>query len=198
MRAAFYLRTSSVDSNISNQTFDLAQAAAQRGWQIIGQYEDKGISGAKGREDRPALHAALKGAVMGKYDVLMTWSVDRLGRSLVDLLKTMHSLRDSKVQMYIHRQAIDTSTPHGAAMFSMLGVFAEFERETIKQRILTGMARARAEGKRVGAGKPPIPEERKAEIANLIKTGGCSLREIAVVAKVAVSTVHKIKRELFL
>ncbi len=194
MRAAFYLRSSSTETNLSNQRNELAAAAAVRGWTVVGEYVDEGISGARRRDKRPGLDKALTDATKRRFDVLMSWSVDRMGRSLADLMNSMETLRAARVQLYLHKQAIDTSTPAGAAMFGMLGVFAEFERAVIRERILAGMNRARAEGKRVGAGSPPIPEDKKEHARKLIGEG-MSIRKAADAAGISVGMVHKIKRE---
>src|SRR5205823_5843889 len=111
--------------------------------EVIRVYRDNGISGAKGRDKRPGQDGALKDATRGTYGVLMAWSVDRLGRSLTDLLATLHELHAAGVDLYLHRQALDTRTPAGRALFQMLGVFAEFERSMIQERVRAGMARAK-------------------------------------------------------
>lgn len=197
MRAALYLRTSSIESTVENQRRELVRVALQRGWTVIGEYTDEGISGAEHREKRPGLDSAMLHAASCKYDVLMAWSVDRLGRSLRDLLDTMQTLKASKINLYLHTQSLDTSTPAGAAMFGMLGVFAEFERAIICERIKAGMERARSQGKRVGAGKPPIASAKREVVEAMLKQGGMSIRQVAVKAKVSVGMVHKIKSTLF-
>jgi hypothetical protein len=131
-QAAIYLRVSTVDQTTDNQRRELDAAAAARGWSIVAIYEDAAISGAKSRDSRPQLDAMLKDAVRRRFDVVMVWAVDRLGRSLPDLVATMQELHASKVYLFILQQALDTSTPAGRAMFGMLGVFAEFERAMIQ------------------------------------------------------------------
>ena len=124
-------------------------------------FEDSGISGAKGREKRPAFDGLLKDATRGKFDIVAAWSVDRLGRSLQDLVAFLAELRDTGRDLYLHQQAIDTSTPSGRAMFQMLGVFAEFERGLIRERVNAGLARARAKGTKLGR-RPVQPTLRSA------------------------------------
>ena len=109
-----------------------------------------GVSGAKARQQRPQLDRLLKDAVRGKFDLLAAWAVDRLGRSLQDLVATLGDLQASGVGLYLHRQAVDTSTLSGRAMFGMLSVFAEFERAMIQERVKAGFLRARAIGKTLG------------------------------------------------
>ena len=98
----------------------------------------------------------LKAAVRRKFDMIAAWSVDRLGRSLQDLVAFLGELKAAGVDLFLHQQALDTSTPSGRALFQMLGVFAEFEAAMIRERTRAGLARARAQGKRLG--RPPVKE----------------------------------------
>ena len=133
------------EQTVDNQRRELAAAAASRGWSVVAVYADEGISGAKGREGRPQLDLMLKDAVRRRFDVAMVWSVDRLGRSLADLIGSMQELRDAKVDLFIHQQGLDTTTASGRAMFGMLGVFSEFERAMIQARVKAGLERAKQE-----------------------------------------------------
>jgi DNA invertase Pin-like site-specific DNA recombinase len=121
----------------------------------VATYEDAGISGAKGRDKRPGFDRMLKDATIGKFDILAAWSVDRLGRSLQDLIGFLSELHSTGRDLYLHQQAIDTSTPSGRAMFQMLGVFAEFERGMIRERVNAGLARAKAKGVKLGRRRLP-------------------------------------------
>ena len=113
-------------------------------------YEDAGISGAKGRDQRPGLDAMMKAVNAKEFDMVASWSVDRLGRSLTDLLGILQGLHEKGVGLFLHQQGLDTSTTAGKAMFQMLGVFAEFERGIIRERVNAGLARARAKGTKFG------------------------------------------------
>jgi DNA invertase Pin-like site-specific DNA recombinase len=144
-RAALYLRVSTGEQTTENQRRALEEAAQHRGWDIVATYSDDGISGAKGRDKRPGLDAMLKDATRRRFDVAMACSVDRLGRSLVDLISSLQELHAAKVDLFLHQQAIDTTTPAGRAMFGMMGVFADFERSIIQARVKAGMDRAKAE-----------------------------------------------------
>ena len=169
MRVAIYSRVSTDDQTCLNQERELRAVAAHRGWKIVKEYSDHGISGAKDRGSRPGLHHMLKAAAQGKFDVVMCWSVDRLARSLMNLLQMLADLDAASVNLYLHQQAVDTTTPAGRAMFQMIGVFAEFERSLIRERVKAGMARAQAEGKRCG--KKPLEEsdpERYAQVKTLL------------------------------
>jgi DNA invertase Pin-like site-specific DNA recombinase len=142
-RGALYLRVSTLNGqSTDNQRLELERVAERHGWQVVELYEDAGISGARGREHRPAFNRMLKGAVRRDFDVILAWSVDRLGRSLQDLVGFLSEIHAKGVELYLHQQGIDTTTPSGKAMFQMMGVFAEFERAMIRERVLAGLKRA--------------------------------------------------------
>jgi DNA invertase Pin-like site-specific DNA recombinase len=120
------------------------------GCEIVAVHRDNGISGAKGRNSRPGFDALCKAANRREFDIIMAWSVDRLGRSLQDLVGFLSDIHALKIDLYLHQQGIDTTTPAGKAMFQMMGVFAEFERAMIAERVRAGMARAKSQGKHCG------------------------------------------------
>jgi DNA invertase Pin-like site-specific DNA recombinase len=198
-RAALYLRVSTREQSTAMQRAELEAVAQRAGWTIVETYEDQGISGGKGRDQRPAFDRMLKDAVRRKFDVLMAWSVDRLGRSLQDLINGLSDLQGANVDLYLREQAVDTTTPGGKALFQMLGVFAEFERSIIRQRVQSGVDQARARGKRLGRprvgetkndkqrGRPGVNEV----LAELTK--GSSLRVTARTCGVSLKTVQRIK-----
>ena len=192
LRAALYLRVSTDQQTTDNQERELREAAEGKGLEVVEVYRDNGVSGAKGRDKRPGLDKALKEAVRGKYSVLMVWSVDRLGRSLTDLVASLQELHGAGVDLYLHRQAVDTRTPAGKALFQMLGVFAEFERAMIQERVKAGMDRARAEGKVMG--RPKIGEEREAQIIEL-RSQGMGIGSIARTVGCGISAVQRVLRE---
>src|SRR4030081_4147042 len=127
-RVAIYLRISTSKQDTNNQRRELMAVAARSGWDVVKVYEDAGISGAKGRDKRPGLDAMLKAVNAKQFDLVATWSVDRLGRSLTDLLGILQELRDKGVDLFLLQQGLDTSTTAGKAMIQMLGVFDQFER----------------------------------------------------------------------
>jgi DNA invertase Pin-like site-specific DNA recombinase len=149
-RAAIYLRVSTSKQDTENQRRELEAVGARSSWQIVKVYEDAGVSGAKGRDKRPGLDAMLKAVNAKEFEIVAAWSVDRLGRSLTDLLGILQGLHDKGVDLFLHQQGLDTSTTAGKAMFQMLGVFAEFERGIIRERVNAGLARAKAKGTRLG------------------------------------------------
>ena len=160
-RAALYVRVSTDAQTVENQIRELQQVADRRGWDVVDVYRDAGISGAKGRNRRPGLDSMLKDASRRKFDIVMTWSIDRLGRSLIDLLDTIQHLEVCGVDLYLDQQAIDTTTPMGKLVFQVTGAFAEFERTMIRQRVKAGLKRAVAQGVKLGRPKIDSATERK-------------------------------------
>lgn len=193
-RAALYLRVSTDRQTTENQATRLAAVAAGRGWNVVATYEDFAISGTKGRAQRKGLDGLLKAAARHRFDVVMAWSIDRLGRSLIDLLDTLKTLEASQVDLYLDQQAIDTTTPAGRAMFQMVGVFAEFERSIISERVKAGLNRAKAEGKHLGR-YPPVAlaklDEARAMLAN-----GTGVLKTAKTVGVGTSVVQGLKRAM--
>lgn len=189
-RAALYLRVSTSEQTVENQRRDLQEAARRRGWTVVAVYQDEAISGSKGRDRRPQFDAMLKAAARREFDLVAAWSVDRLGRSLQDLLGFLGELHAKRIDLYLHQQGIDTGTPAGKAMFQMLGVFAEFERAIIVERVNAGMARARAQGKHMG--RPTIPAAKEAAVRDLLATGTGILKTARTVG-VGVAAVQRIK-----
>ena len=190
-RVAFYLRVSTGDGQqtIENQRRALDEIAERAGWEVVEVYSDE-ISGTKGRERRPAFDRMLKAAVHRKFDMIAAWSVDRLGRSLQDLVGFLGELKAAGVDLFLHQQALDTSTPSGRALFQMLGVFAEFETAMIRERTRAGLVRARAQGKRLG--RPPITRGVSAAVLRSLAEG-MSIRNAAKLHRVGISTVQRIK-----
>lgn len=156
MRVATYARVSTDDQTTTNQALQLQAIANQRGWTIVRAFTDEGISGSKGRDKRPGFDQLQRAAVRGEFDLIAVWSIDRIGRSMQHLVAFLSEIQAANVGLYVHVQALDTTTPSGRAMFQMLGVFAEFERALMIERVKAGLARARAQGKKFGR-KPVSP-----------------------------------------
>ena len=193
-RCAIYARVSTVGhgQTTDNQTRELHQAAAEKGWKIVSEFVDNGISGAKDRTQRPGFNALWEAVVAHKIDVVAVWSTDRLGRSLSHLVSFMDDLRKAgKVDLYIHTQGFDTTTPAGRAMFQMSGVFAEFEREMICTRVKAGLARAKEDGKTLGA-----PKTAKEPAIRKLLEAGFGFREIRRETGAGYSSIQRIKREM--
>jgi DNA invertase Pin-like site-specific DNA recombinase len=155
-------------------------------------FRDDGISGAKGRDGRPALDALLKAATRREFDLIAVWSIDRLGRSLQHLVTTVNDLHASGVQLYFHQNAIDTTTPSGKLLFSVMGSFAEYERDLIRERIKLGVERARKEGKKLGR-PSSVTDSTRAAIVELYKKG-MSPKKISQTLRCGVGTAfHTLK-----
>jgi len=172
------------------------ELAKKRGWEVVGEYTDQGISGGKGREARPGLNAMLKAADAGEFDIMLVWAIDRLGRSLASLIHTLQDLDQADVGLYIHTQNLDTTTAAGRAMFQMLGVFAEFERSMIQTRIKAGLARVKEEGRRPGPkGLEVTDPERYRRVMELL-AGGMRPWVVHKTTGTGHSTVLKIREGL--
>jgi DNA invertase Pin-like site-specific DNA recombinase len=148
--AVIYARVSTGEQTPDNQLKELRAVASRMQWPIVKEYVDHGVSGAKGRERRPAYDQLCTAITRREFNLVMVWSVDRLGRSLSQLVGLLSELQSKGVDLYLHQQGIDTTTPAGKAMFQMCGVFAEFERAMIQERVKAGLARARAQGTPLG------------------------------------------------
>jgi DNA invertase Pin-like site-specific DNA recombinase len=193
MRVALYVRVSTANGQTTeNQIRELRAWARKAGHQVVQVYEDAGISGAKGRDKRPQFDAMLKDAIRREFDILAVWSVDRLGRSLQDLIGCLDELHAAGVDLYLHKQAMDTTTPAGKALFGMLGVFAEFERALIRERVCAGLARAREKGTKSGRpiGRPQAPN--KAKALRLLGEG-LGVREVARRTGLSPATVSRLR-----
>jgi DNA invertase Pin-like site-specific DNA recombinase len=191
-RVALYVRVSTDQQTIRNQERELQAVADRQGWEVVAVYRDQGISGAKGRDERPGLDKLLQAVVRREFDLVAAWSVDRIGRSLVDLVGTLQELHSKHVDLYLHQQGIDTTTPSGKAMFQMMGVFAEFERSMLKERVMAGLARARAEGTQLGRPAAIAGDAAKVKAIRAARSGGKSVRQVAREFEIGVGTVQRL------
>jgi DNA invertase Pin-like site-specific DNA recombinase len=190
---------------VENQVRELSQVAKRRGWQVVEVYRDAGISGAKGRHQRPGLDALLKDASRRKFDVVMGWAIDRLGRSIVDLINTIQHLEACGVDLYLDQQNIDTTTPSGKLLYTISGAFAEFERSMIRQRVNAGLSTIKAKIERDGhftsragivrrrLGRPGSEPE-KSEQALLELAKGTGIAKTPRLVGLGTGTVHRLKR----
>ena len=192
-RAVLYVRVSTDRQTVENQIARLTEIANARGWQIVETFGDGGISGAKGRTDRPGLDEMLKQAQRRRFDVVMAWAIDRVGRSLVDLLGTIQHLEACGVDLYLDQQAIDTTTPAGKLMFQVTGAFAEFERSLIRQRIHAGLRRAVANGKTLGR---PLNDPEALDKARQGLSKGLGINKVAKLVGLSNGTVARLKAEM--
>jgi DNA invertase Pin-like site-specific DNA recombinase len=207
-RAALYVRVSSDQQSIENQLAELRRAIDFERWTEVAIYADEGISGVKGRDERPGLDQMLEDAKRGKFDVVMVWALDRLGRSVRGLLETVEYIHKCRVELYLMRERIDTTTDTGKLLFTIVASIAEFERATIQKRAAAGMDRvrtalqekgmftARKSGKvRTRLGRPGAkPEQLEAARAHL--AAGMAIGKAAKATGLGVGTVHRLAREM--
>lgn len=189
-RVALYLRVSTAEQTVENQQRELEAVAARHGWNVVATFTDAGISGTKGRDKRPGYDRLCRGIARREFDQVAAWSVDRLGRSLQDLIGFLGELHAKGVDLYLHQQGLDTGTPAGKAMFQMMGVFAEFERAMIVERVKAGLSRARSQGKRLG--RPTLAADKEARVRELLASG-TGIVKAARLAGVGVSAAQRIK-----
>ena len=188
-RAAIYARVSTDKQSTDNQLAELRAVAGRMGWDVVAEYVDHGVSGAKGRDQRPQFDAMLKAVTRREVDVIASWSVDRLGRSLQHLVSFLDELHGKRVDLYLHVQGVDTTTAGGKALFQMCGVFAEFERTLIQERIHAGLKRARAAGKTLG--RPKVSAAVEARVRAL-RGQGKGMNVISKAVGCGVGTVMRI------
>jgi DNA invertase Pin-like site-specific DNA recombinase len=196
LRVAIYSRVSTDHQTTENQERELHAIADRMGWTVVKVYRDQGVSGAKSRESRPAFDALCKDACRRQFDLIAAWSVDRLGRSLQDLVGFLTEVHALGINLFLHQQGIDTTTPAGKALFQMMGVFAEFERAMIQERVKSGLERARAQGRKLG--RRPIDASKEAAIKADLLTAKAGIMKLAAAHGVGVGTVQRISRALAL
>ncbi len=189
---AIYARVSTADKNqtVENQLRDLLAVAARQDWEIVATFTDEGISGSKGRDKRPAFDALLKGVARKDFDLIACFSVCRIGRSLPDLISFLGDIQAKGVDLYLHTQGLDTSTPSGALCYQMLSVFSSYERAILRERILSGLRRTTKK-----SGRKPMPDDRAQAIRKSLQDGQ-GIRATARLHRASTTTVTAIKRSL--
>jgi DNA invertase Pin-like site-specific DNA recombinase len=187
---AIYARVSTNKQTCENQLVELRRIAEQRGWNIVQEFIDEGISGAKGRSDRPALDAMLTMANRGKFDLVACWSIDRLGRSVQNLVEILNDMQALRVDLFFHQQGLDTSTPSGRMMFSVFSALAEYERGMIRERICAGLDRAKKKGTKLG--RPTVMNDSMRSAVKLLRERGMAIGQIARELQCGVGTIYKV------
>jgi DNA invertase Pin-like site-specific DNA recombinase len=186
-KVALYVRVSTDGQTTRNQERELEAVAERHGWHVVSVYRDQGISNA-----RPGLAKLMRAVARREIDLVAAWSVDRLGRSLQDLIGLLSEVHGKGVDLYLHQQGLDTSTASGKAMFQMMGVFAEFERAMIHERVMAGLTRARAEGKTLGRPAAVAGDTAKVKAMKRARAAGKSVRAIAAEFGASVTSVQRL------
>ncbi len=189
-KIAIYARVSTDKQSTENQLLELRDLCNKLGYTIIQEYTDNGISGAKSRDARPALDLLLKDATRRKFDMVMCWSIDRLGRSLQNLVEILNELQALKIDLYFQQQGMDTSTPSGRMIFSVFGAIGEFERNLIRERVIAGQQRAKANG--VKLGRPTKMNDGMRSAVKILREKGMGIKQISRELQIGVGTVYSV------
>ena len=189
-KVCLYCRVSTTHQTSENQLRELRAVAERMGYEIVSEFIDNGISGAKSRKDRPALDEMMKLATQRKFEVVMCWSIDRLGRSLQHLVEILNELQAMKIDLFFMQQGMDTTTPSGRMIFSVFGAIGEFERNLIRERVIAGQQRAKASG--VHIGRPTKMNDGMRSAIKAMHENGMSIRQIAKSCKVGIGTVYSV------
>jgi len=189
-RIAIYARVSTDKQSTENQLLELRILCTKLGYTIVQEYTDNGISGAKSRDERPALNDLMKDATRRKFDMVMCWSIDRLGRSLQHLVEILNELQAMKIDLFFLQNGMDTSTPSGRMIFSVFGAIGEFERNLIRERVLAGQQRAKANG--VKLGRPSRLNEGIKSAVKLLRENGMPIKKICRELGIGVGTCYAV------
>ena len=185
-KCVIYSRVSTDSQEVENQIKLLKEICRSKNYQLVDVISDV-MSGAKGRQDRKGFDRLIKGSIRKEWDSILVWSVDRLGRSLKDLVSFLDEINSVGCDLYIHQSGIDTSTPSGKMMFQMIGVFAEFERSMISERVKLGLQRT---DKKLG--RPTNMNTGMVESIKFMRDKGIGIKKIATDLQVGVGTVYKV------
>jgi DNA invertase Pin-like site-specific DNA recombinase len=189
-RIALYARVSTDKQTCENQLQELRTIAERMNYTIVTEFVDNGISGMKTRQNRPALDQLMKSATQRRFDMVMCWSIDRLGRSLQNLVEILNELQALKIDLFFLQQGMDTSTPSGRMIFSVFGAIGEFERNLIRERVIAGQKRAVANG--VKMGRPSKMNDGMRSAIQLLREKGMGIKQIARELKVGIGTVYSV------
>ena len=187
MKAALYARVSTTDQDTEMQLSELRTYCERRGFDVYQEFVDTGISGSK--ERRPALDRLLNDARKRKFDVVLVWRFDRFARSTKQLILALEEFKSLGIDFVSYQENIDTTSPAGKVLFTMIGAFAEFEREIIRERVMAGIRKAKAQGKRLG--RPSVDTEKALRVKQL-RRRGISLAEIARTVGIAKGSVFNL------
>lgn len=189
-KVAIYGRVSTLGQTSENQTLILNEIINRNGWDLIDTYIDNGISGSKGRDKRPEFDRMCKDMIRRKFNRILVWDISRLGRSLQHLVEFLNDVQSVDCNLYIHQSGLDTSTPSGRMMFQMVGVFSEFERSMISERVKLGLQRVVSKGGTLGRRKT-VTDNMKSHIMELRKEG-LSFSQISTSVGISRMSVHRV------
>jgi DNA invertase Pin-like site-specific DNA recombinase len=185
---AIYARVSTDKQTCENQLQELRATAERMGYTVVAEFVDSGLSGMKTRQDRPALDSQMKSATQRKFDMIMCWSIDRLGRSLQNLVEILNEMQSMKIDMFFLQQGMDTTTPSGRMIFSVFGAIGEFERNLIRERVIAGQKRAVANGVKIG--RPSKMNDGMRSAIKILREKGMGIKQIAKQLQVGIGTVY--------
>ena len=189
MKAVIYARVSTSSQTCDNQVSVLRAVAARNGWQIVRELKDEGVSGAKGRSERAGWDQLHRMIQRKECDIVLAWSMDRLGRSIGELIGFMKELSAVGVDLYCDQQSLNTQTPSGRLCFSIFAAMGEYERELIRERVLAGLETARRNGRKLG--RPTNVNTGTKTAVNELRQRGMSIGGIARTLKIGVGTTRK-------
>ena len=189
-KVAIYARVSTDKQTCENQLQELRAKAERMGYTVVAEFVDSGISGMKTRQDRPALDSLMKSATQRKFDMVMCWSIDRLGRSLQNLVEILNEMQSMKIDMFFLQQGMDTTTPSGRMIFSVFGAIGEFERNLIRERVIAGQKRAVANGVKIG--RPSKMNDGMRSAIKLLREKGMGIKQISKQLQIGVGTVYSV------
>jgi len=188
-RIAVYARVSTNKQSTDSQLLDLRRYTRERGWTIFKEYCDNGVSGRK--DSRPALNELMNGAKKRRFDVVLVWRFDRFARSTRHLINALEEFRNLGIDFVSYQENIDTSSPLGSAIFTIISAVAQLERDIIAERVKSGLRRAKENGKKLGRPRVGVDPKRISEL----RSQGLSLRSIARETGISRTTVSEIIRQ---
>ena len=194
-KVVIYSRVSTKDQNCENQIQLLKTIVEKNSWDLVDLYVDVGISGSKGRESRKEFDRLNKDMVRRKFNRILVWDISRLGRSLQHLVEFLNEVNSIGCNLYIHQSGLDTSTPNGKMMFQMIGVFSEFEREMISERVKLGLERVKSKGQKLG--RPQKVDLKMIDEMKKLKDIGWSYGKISDQLGVSKMTVSRTIKSLY-
>lgn len=189
-KVCLYVRVSTSKQTVENQVRELTEYSNRCGYEIVEIYQDEGISGSKSRNERPSLDKMMKDGVRRRFDMVLCWSVDRLGRSVSHLVETMNELQENKIDIFFLKQGIDTSSSTGRLVFGIFSCISEMERTVIRERVISGLERVKSQGKKLG--RPTKMNDGMKQAVKLLREKGMGIKQISKQLQIGVGTVYSV------